>query len=616
VVKSSKRRGISSIVGGLIFLILMTSAFSTFYIAFDFQQETINTQRDVSRDLVEKTQEQFVISAGTDPNDNNRLGIQVKNQGPNPVEVANIWIVNKSQVNEPANRYEVNYQDVFIPPGYGAPILENTPLYLNPAFGNEYTVKVISTLGSIKSAPVTATGSTNLLAEMFTIPPDVRQGENVTVAMRVTNVGDTPLVDVEPHYIPPDVNEPSEMAASNFISTSPVTLDPAESTIFTWHYKLKTDAAVGTKINFTSAANGTDSATGFDYLSNNATDWITIRDPQGGSEGEEIILKDELFGKPQIFMIIPNAIGDEDTNEIDRPIWGVMIANPTDQPMNVTKVVITSMSPRDTGNDKVFAKNCETINNKAEKPVSIAPTRDEWACVASNQIEWKDIDNPQVIAPRSVFPFLVAVGADNMGSSLDDAINIIIKPIVFTTLGQFSKASYGTTMHSSDVAIPNVFLARAPNSVAHADIMGEQRGITEQTAVTFHATLADMSSDSQYGINPGTTLIINIPKDWTFNGPICPTCHNGFNPPTVVTFPDGSTQIVGVLNTVIDQHSDAKTITFSATAPSVTSAKMYVMHILASGTATGDSKKTPPEDFTVGPLSESVLQVCPTSGCP
>ncbi len=90
MVKSSKRRGISTIVGGLIFLVLMTSAFSTFYIAFDVQQGTINTQRDISRDLMEKTQEQFVISAGADPNDNNRLGIQVKNQGPNPVEVANI----------------------------------------------------------------------------------------------------------------------------------------------------------------------------------------------------------------------------------------------------------------------------------------------------------------------------------------------------------------------------------------------------------------------------------------------------------------------------------------------------------------------------------------------
>ena len=246
---------------------------------------------------------------------------------------------------------------------------------------NEYTVKVVSSLGSIKQTDLTVGGPNNLLAEMFTIPPDVRQGENVTIALRITNVGDTTLEDVEPHYIPPDVNEPSEISSSQFISSSPVTLDPSESTIFTWHYKLKTDAVVGTVVNFTSAANATDSATGFDIISNNATDWIIVRDPQGGTGGEEIIIKDELFGKPQIFMIMPNAVGDEDTNEIDRPIWGVMVANPTDQPMNVTKVVITSMSPRDTGNDKIFAKNCETITNKAEKPVSIAPTRDRMVFV-------------------------------------------------------------------------------------------------------------------------------------------------------------------------------------------------------------------------------------------
>jgi len=208
----------------------------------------------------------------------------------------------------------------------------------------------------------------------------------------------------------------------------------------------------------------------------------------------------------------------------------------------------------------------------------------------------------------------VAVGSDNVGSSLPDAINMLIQPIVFTTLGQFSKPAYGTTMFSSDVAIPNVFLARAPNSVAHADIMGEQRAITEGTTVTFYATLADMSSDDEWGINIGTKLIINIPKDWTFAGPICPTCHDGFDPPTVVTFPDGSTQIVGVLNQEIDEHADAKSIEFTATAPIVSKAKMYVMHILADGTATGSSPSG--DDFTVGPIAETVLQVCPTSGCP
>jgi len=39
---------------------------------------------------------------------------------------------------------------------------------------------------------------------------------------------------------------------------------------------------------------------------------------------------------------------------------------------------------------------------------------------------------------------------------------------------------------------------------------------------------------------------------------------------------------------------------------------MYVMHILADGTATGDSTSGV---FTVGPIAETVLQVCPTTGC-
>jgi len=78
----------------------------------------------------------------------------------------------------------------------------------------------------------------------------------------------------------------------------------------------------------------------------------------------------------------------------------------------------------------------------------------------------------------------------------------------------------------------------------------------------------------------------------------------------VVTYPDGSTQIVGVLDVGIDDPDDARIIKFYATAPGVTSTKMYVMHILAHGTATGDDSKV----YDIGPLAEAVLQVCPSSG--
>jgi hypothetical protein len=283
--------------------------------------------------------------------------------------------------------------------------------------------------------------------------------------------------------------------------------------------------------------------------------------------------------------------------------------------MFVNKVVIMAFVPRANSQDDVFAKNCESISNGGpEKPVTISPTPDNWSCPESNQLMWRDLDNPIEVAPRSVFPFLVGIGSGNMAGTLDDAQNILVQPVVFTTLGQYGKSGYGTTMHTDDVALPNVFLARAPASVASSNVMSELTGIIEGSTVTFNATLADMSSDDDYGINADTSLIINIPKEWTFNNIVSST---GFNLSPVVTYPDGSTQIVGFLTSSIDNHSEAKTIQFTATAPSVPKAKMYVMHILANGIATGNvGAGTGIGTFAVGPIAETVLQVCPTSGCP
>ena len=227
---------------------------------------------------------------------------------------------------------------------------------------------------------------------------------------------------------------------------------------------------------------------------------------------------------------------------------------------------------------------------------------------------WRDLSDPVVVQPRSVHPFLVRIGADNFGSSTPDAINILIQPLVFTELGQFGKAGYGSTMHSKNAAMPNVFLSKvsSPGTAANsANMLGNITRITEGSTVVFNATLVDMGNDITYGINAGTKLIINLPKEWTFSHVASSV---GFNMLPVQTFADGSTQIVGELTLDIKQQSQARIIKFYATAPAdVTNAKMYVMYILADGTATGDS---PSGVFTVGPIAETVLQVCPTTGCP
>jgi len=518
----NRKRGISTIIGGIIFLVLLTAGFSTFFVAMDVQSDTINAQRTISNSIIEKTQEQFSIAVATDDSNGYKLGIQVKNTGPNPIQISNIWIINKSDVNYPVKNIPVYYNDAFITSGTNSSILETQHLTMVP---NDYDIKVISTLGTIEKFELKVGGNNYLLAEMFTIPPDVRQGENATIALRVTNVGVTMISDVAPGNLLLDDALPPHAQVSYVgpVANGPIDLNPSESTIFSWDMTLIPTASIGTKVKFSNLATGTESVTGFGVSSNTASDKIIIRDPKGGA-GEEEVIKEELFGRPQIFMLFPNAVGDDVNN---RAAWGVLVANPTDQPMEVTKVVIMAFSPRTTASDKIFMGDCEN-KSSPNSPLTISPTRGltipsgdpTWTCPESNQLMWRDLVTPAIVQPRSVHPFLVEIGADNFGSTLPDAGNILIQPIVFTSLGQFGKPGYGSTMHSKNTAMPNVFLSKVDSQTTAAtngNILGNITKITEGTSVAFNATLVDMSEDT-WGINAGTKLIINIPRDWIYGG--------------------------------------------------------------------------------------------------
>jgi len=126
--------------------VLLTAGFSTFFVAMDVQSDTVNAQRTISKSIIEKTQEDFEIEVTSDDSNNYQLGIQVKNEGPNPVQISNIWIINKSEANEPATSRDVSYDDAFITPGGETQILEKTPIKMKHG---EHDIKVVSVLGTI-----------------------------------------------------------------------------------------------------------------------------------------------------------------------------------------------------------------------------------------------------------------------------------------------------------------------------------------------------------------------------------------------------------------------------------------------------------------------------------
>ncbi len=185
--------------------------------------------------------------------------------------------------------------------------------------------------------------------------------------------------------------------------------------------------------------------------------------------------------------------------------------------------------------------------------------------------------------------------------------SVVISSSVFTSLGAFGKGPYDTSVQKKTIGevIANVYLQDATGG---GNIQGVVGNITSQQEVLFNATLADFSQDPT-AIDQTSQLIVNIPKEWEFNGPV--TVQSGFGTITSTVFADNSTQIVGILSADLDNGE--AWFQFSATAPGNTSgnAKMYIFHVLGNGLS---SAATNP--YLIGPVAETVIQVCPTSGGP
>ncbi len=569
----NNRRGISTVIGSVFFLVLMTAGLSISYLIIETQSDMIQAQQIIADSEIKKIQEKFYTSASTDAS--NQLAVYVENEGSNPLEIDTLWIINKTDPTQAAQKYELNYTDSILAPGYGGDILQNNPLFMSPG---TYDVKVVSSLGTIKTAGQLDVGGPNKLkAKLVMNPPDVRLGENATALLFVTNTGNTKILNVTsgPIIVTP---------FSAVLDVSPIIqmksdLAPAESTVLSWSYRLM--GAAGTNVTFSTFAQGIEEPTNATIQSNTDQSLILLRD---NSEPGSIVSSD-LFSRPEIYMVIPNTFGDAN----DKGLWGVNVVNPTDQPIYVSKVVISAQTSPANSNDEIFDGGCANI--------TVPPTTNDWSCPTANQLMWKNTGAPQLINPKSVFPFLVKVMPGDLGGSGAEPETVIVQTNVFTTLGQFGKSAYGTAMRTSS-SIPNVYLSKVVDSMSSTNIVANMTGILPGSTQTFNVVLADFDTGAA-SINAGSRLIVNIPRGWNN---VNVTGNTGFTAPTFQSFPDGSSQLVGTL--LAPLSGAGKTISFTATAPPITDTRMYVMYILADGT-TGSG-------YTVGPLAEVVLRVSPS----
>ncbi|WP_299290591.1 hypothetical protein [Nitrosopumilus sp.] len=586
------RRGLSSVVGALFFTVLMVAGFSVLSLALDAQTDIVTTQRMVTDVEIKKFQERFGIAVSTDAN--NHLDIAVTNLGQNPVEISSMWIINKTLSDAPAARYTIDYADSFVTGGSTTQILNSQILQMTP---DTYDIKVVSSLGTIEIAELEVgpggSSSNALRSVLVTDPPDVVLGQNVTIGMVVTNIGQLPIDDVTPSTI--SANPPAAVTASSTPNLASVDLIPGESFLFLWDYTI--DGTADTQVDFSNFATGLDANNNF-VQSNTASDTSVLREDESGdtSSTPTIVLTQDLLSRPEIFLTVPSPLGDG-TSETHKALWGANIVNPTDQDMYVSKVVISLISPRTNNNDIMFrAGSGSDLCN----PETVSPTPDNWSCPEHNQLVWTDTTNPVRIPPFSVFPFNALVNADRLAGSSDTLSSVIVHGNVYTTVGQFGKAGYGSSFDNGQTALANVYLSEVVDSVSKDDMISNKTGIVSGTSTSFNVVLADLEAGTSHKIDDTSRLIINIPKGWVVNEPSIDG-HGDFTT-SYQQFGDTSSQIIGDVSA--DLTNGGITISFDATAPTVTTEQMYVMYLLAEGSVDDNS-------FTMGPLQEAILQVVP-----
>lgn len=563
----------------------MVAGFSVLSLALDAQTDIVTTQRMVSDIELKKQQERFGIAVSTDAN--NKLDISVSNLGQNPVGISSFWIINKTLANEPATRYEINYDDSFVTGGAPTQILTSQSLYMIP---DTYDIKVISTLGTIEVAELVVgsggSNNNNLRSILLTDPPDAILGQNVTVAMVVTNTGKLTIEDVVPST--PVITPSASIMTPLPSNPQPVDLMSGESVFFLWDYQSNSAAAPNSDVDFSVFATGLDINNNF-VQSNTAIDSTTLREDLSGDSDPPIVLTQDLLSRPEMFMILPGPFGDGD----EKAIWGVNVVNPTGQDMFVSQVVMSLFSPRGNSLDRIFSA---ISGSDYCDPETISPTPDRWECPENNVLAWKDLDSPVRIPPYSVSPFIAKVHADRLSSGPDVLEAIVVSSSVFTTFGEFSKTGYSTSMDNNGNSYVNVYLSDIAHSTSNVDIKVNQT-VASGAVQQFNVVIADFEIGKAQ-IDDSSKLIINMPKGWIVDE----NSITGFGDFVwnYNSFGDTSSQIIG--NFTSNLTDGGRTIQFDATAPTVTSDQMYVMYILAHG-------KTDTADVSLGALTEAVLKV-------
>jgi hypothetical protein len=419
---------------------------------------------------------------------------------------------------------------------------------------------------------------------LYTIPPTITTGENVTILYAITNnvtTSNSPLT-ISPK-ITSSISCGGSVCTLTKIAAAPsqVVIQKGATALVKEVYRA--DGPPSTIMTFNASYTG---AKAGNYVIDKGT-IIVVTLSQS--------LITSIATKPDMYLILPGPFG----KSTQHGLWGAVVVNPTTSTMKVSRVLMTAFTGSHTGTTQVVQSGCAIT--------AISPsTASEWSCPHDNQIQWKRLGSPLTLSPGEIYTFLTRAQPKGLPANEEEP-GATITSTVYTDIGVFTKTGYTVGMHSLDEPLGNVYMTNSTDqgttgALNNAKMFGHVSNVAPGTNTTFYVTMADLDTNVNTYINAGGRLIINVPPGFAN---VTVTFPSVFSPITKTIRADGITQIIGVTtgNTGDNASGEAKTIAFAAVTPSPATDTTYLMFAFIDGVTNSNPQ------FSAGAIAEMAIEI-------
>jgi hypothetical protein len=172
------KRGISTIIGTLVFMIIIVSTLSSILLFIQYQNDLLSIHTNVLNKKINIDRVDIITSNYC--NANCKLTVGVYNESDHDINILSLWLID----NRTSNVIIQRDMDTHIMSKRVAILLNEYSLQ-----GGIYTIKVVTNDGSIKEKTINIP-SLELNLKAIITPSIIVRGGNVTILAHITNIGD------------------------------------------------------------------------------------------------------------------------------------------------------------------------------------------------------------------------------------------------------------------------------------------------------------------------------------------------------------------------------------------------------------------------------------------